>query len=284
VCNVLVGVGIGFCLGFTRGATGQSVEDVPEQIEAFVSSPGGMLLFLFVGQAVFALVLWLATLRQRGARRIWLGMLPARISRSEYPLLVLGTLPVAWFGVILAGLVAQLGTPDDSMTEIWSSISPAMATVFVLAISIVPGLVEELFFRGHIQRRLLLRWPPACAIAVTALLFAVAHLNVIQAVFALPLGIWLGIMAWRTGSIWPGVLCQAVVNAAWNLLNIARAQSSFQVEGGPMLLSICATGLACVLALVASIVLLVRIGPPPRPDAQLAGAVAEVAPERDYSI
>jgi membrane protease YdiL (CAAX protease family) len=166
VCNVLVGVGIGFCLGFTRGATGQSVEDVPEQIEAFVSSPGGMLLFLFVGQAVFALVLWLATLRQRGARRIWLGMLPARISRSEYPLLVLGTLPVAWFGVILAGLVAQLYTPDDSMTGIWSSISPAMAVVFVLTLSIVPGLVEELFFRGHIQRRLLLRWPPACAIAV----------------------------------------------------------------------------------------------------------------------
>jgi hypothetical protein len=51
-----------------------------------------------------------------------------------------------------------------------------------------------------------------------------------------------------------------------------------------MLLSICAIGLACVLALVASIVLLVRIGPPPRPDAQLAGAVAEVAPEPDYSI
>ncbi|HPC23529.1 MAG TPA: CPBP family intramembrane metalloprotease, partial [Phycisphaerae bacterium] len=69
-------------------------------------------------------------------------------------------------GVILAGLVAQLYTPDDSMTGIWSSISPAMAVVFVLTLSIVPGLVEELFFRGHIQRRLLLRWPPACAIAV----------------------------------------------------------------------------------------------------------------------
>jgi membrane protease YdiL (CAAX protease family) len=58
---------------------------------------------------------------------------------------------------------------------------------------------------------------------VTALLFAVAHLNVIQAVFALPLGIWLGIMAWRTGSIWPGVLCHAVVNAVWNLVNIVGA-------------------------------------------------------------
>jgi membrane protease YdiL (CAAX protease family) len=115
-------------------------------------------------------------------------------------------------------------------------------------------------------------------------LSAVAHLDVIQSVFAFPLGIWLGIIAWRTGSIWPGAICHAIINAVWDILNIVGAQSGFQVEGGPMLLSICATGLACVLALVASIVLLVRIGPPPRPDAQLAGAVAEVAPERDYSI
>jgi hypothetical protein len=98
VGNVLLGFGIGFCLGFTRGVAGQSVEDVPEQAEAFASSPAGMLLFVLAGQASLALVLWLATLRQRGARRVWLGMLPARLCRSEFALLVLGALPVAWVG------------------------------------------------------------------------------------------------------------------------------------------------------------------------------------------
>ena len=37
---------------------------------------------------------------------------------------------------------------------------------------------------------------------------------------AFPLGIWLGVLAWRTGSIWPSIVCHAAINSGWNALQI----------------------------------------------------------------
>jgi membrane protease YdiL (CAAX protease family) len=87
--------------------------------------------------------------------------------------------------------------------------------LFLAFVTVVPPMVEELLFRGYIQRRLLRRWSPWVAIPATSLLFAVAHLDPHLMVVAFPLGLWLGWVAWRTGSVWPAVCCHAFVNFLW---------------------------------------------------------------------
>lgn len=94
-----------------------------------------------------------------------------------------------------------------------------------LAIGIMAPLAEETVFRGAILRRLLevaggrLHW---LAIALSAVLFGLVHGNNAQFVHAFLLGLLLGWMFYRTGSILPGMVLHIVNNsvayAVYNLL------------------------------------------------------------------
>jgi membrane protease YdiL (CAAX protease family) len=46
-------------------------------------------------------------------------------------------------------------------------------------------------------------------------------------VFAFPIGIWFGYVAWKTGSIWPTILGHALINGLWNVLNISKYQLGY---------------------------------------------------------
>ena len=98
--------------------------------------------------------------------------------------------------------------------------APALAVPWVLFIALAPGLCEETLFRGYVQRRLIERWPAGAAILVTSLIFAIFHIMPHAVVFAFPIGIWLGILAWKSGSVWPGVICHATINGAWNIFQV----------------------------------------------------------------
>jgi len=76
-----------------------------------------------------------------------------------------------------------------------------------LVIGLLVPFTEELVFRGAILRRLLAdsRMPVWGAIALSALFFSFIHLNPAQMPHAFVIGLLLGWMYWRTGSILPGV-------------------------------------------------------------------------------
>jgi len=72
-----------------------------------------------------------------------------------------------------------------------------------VAIGLLAPLAEEVVFRAAILRQLLGRLSPWTAIALSALLFALIHLNPAQMPHAFLVGLLLGWMYWRTGSILP---------------------------------------------------------------------------------
>jgi membrane protease YdiL (CAAX protease family) len=86
-------------------------------------------------------------------------------------------------------------------------------TVAVLAIGIAPVL-EEVFFRGLIQRRMELRWGTGIGIVGTAILFALVHVQPWVLPLHLILGLIFGWVVYVTGSIWSGVLLHAANNTA----------------------------------------------------------------------
>lgn len=96
-----------------------------------------------------------------------------------------------------------------------------------LFIGIFAPLAEEVVFRGAILRVLLKRfnfhW---VAIAISALLFALAHLNPAQMPHAFLIGLILGWLYYRTGSILPGVVLHWTNNTvAYVLYNLYPAAS-----------------------------------------------------------
>ena len=82
-----------------------------------------------------------------------------------------------------------------------------------LVIGLFAPLVEELVFRGAVLRELL-RWKrnPWIGIAISAVLFAIIHMNPAQMPHAFLIGLLLGWMYYRTDSIVPGVVYHWVNN------------------------------------------------------------------------
>jgi membrane protease YdiL (CAAX protease family) len=99
-----------------------------------------------------------------------------------------------------------------------------------LAVGLLAPLSEEIVLRGAILRALLSKplfaeksehtnaW---IAIAISAIFFALIHFNPVQMPHAFVIGLLLGWMYWRTGSILPGVAYHWANNSvAYILYNI----------------------------------------------------------------
>jgi membrane protease YdiL (CAAX protease family) len=85
---------------------------------------------------------------------------------------------------------------------------------FILVAVIVAPLVEETIFRGLILRGFIKRYPAHRAIAISALLFGIAHLNPWQFWTGI---IWGGISGWwfyETRSLVPCIIGHALLNSA----------------------------------------------------------------------
>lgn len=81
-----------------------------------------------------------------------------------------------------------------------------------IATAIVPALVEEFACRG-IVLGLLKKYGEAFAIITSSIIFGVMHGNFEQIPFAILVGLILGYIYVKTGSIWTGVLVHGVNNA-----------------------------------------------------------------------
>jgi sodium transport system permease protein len=83
---------------------------------------------------------------------------------------------------------------------------------YLLVLGVLPAVAEELAFRGFILTGLSRRFAPGTAIVFSSFLFALYHFNVFQLLPAFVLGLVLGTLAQRTGSVLPGMLFHMLHN------------------------------------------------------------------------
>ena len=84
-----------------------------------------------------------------------------------------------------------------------------------LSVGLLAPFAEEIVFRGAALRSLLQsRLTPAIAVVVSALLFALGHINPAQMPHAFIVGLLLGWMYYRTGSVLPGMAYHWANNSA----------------------------------------------------------------------
>lgn len=82
----------------------------------------------------------------------------------------------------------------------------------ILFVCVVPGIFEELAFRGIIQGALMKNMGAIEAIIVSAFMFMLLHLTVLSFPFLFLMGIILGYFRYKTGSVYPGILMHFVHN------------------------------------------------------------------------
>jgi sodium transport system permease protein len=109
--------------------------------------------------------------------------------------------------------------------------APTWLVLFALAVT--PAVIEELCFRGYLFSSLSTAMSPWRVIVVSSLLFGLFHVLtgsvlLIERLFPTTMmGLFLGWVAWKTGSIYPGMLLHAVHNGFLNLVAIYKDKLAF---------------------------------------------------------
>lgn len=141
-------------------------------------------------------------------------------------------LTLFWSSIAALGAIIPSIWLQEQMPELPNYMSNEFDMILAnrwgyLTIGLLAPLAEEIVFRGAILRALLralqqqntsstrhsLLTPTTIAIVLSALLFALIHLNPAQMPHAFVVGVLLGWMYWRTGSILPGVAYHWVNNS-----------------------------------------------------------------------
>lgn len=101
--------------------------------------------------------------------------------------------------------------------------------------AILPGLCEEIFFRGALQNLLRSRpMSPHLAIWLAALIFSLMHMQPIGAVPRMLLGAGFGYILFWTGSLWPAVFCHMLNNALVVIVRQTGTEESLMRLSAPV--------------------------------------------------
>jgi membrane protease YdiL (CAAX protease family) len=143
------------------------------------------------------------------------GRVPWRSFSGGLTALVAGTAAIHAFrmAALRAFALSDVTVPDVSSY----SIAVLLSSFFITAVA--AGLFEEAAYRGYLQRILFERHGPFAAITLSALVFATAHLSRgseydAALPFAFVFGCFYGFIAWKTGTIVPGVIVHSTYNVA----------------------------------------------------------------------
>lgn len=210
-----------------------------------VSSPGYALgIFAMILLAIFYL----------GAYMQGKSLLPGLLA-TEWGLIFVPVMGALWFarirptsalqlrrprlhyiaGALLSGpatviLLMQVGVWSNEVLPVPPEYKTAIAKMFAIdgsvagfatllaAVALTPAVCEECLFRGLLLTGLRPRLGMAGTILLTGFLFGIFHLSIYRMLPAMLMGTFLGYIAWRSGSILPGMLVHALSNGLAILL------------------------------------------------------------------
>lgn len=154
----------------------------------------------------------------------WNGGSARRALGLSHPLrpLSLLTAPVAIAGTLLLSLGlgfwlqwsgAAEGSVIAKVQEHFSTLQGPEIIYSLAGMAILPALAEELLFRGLVLGWLTSRWGNLWGLIGSSCLFGAIHLEWAQGLAAAVIGLYLGGLRLRTGSVHAPILCHAANNA-----------------------------------------------------------------------
>jgi len=121
---------------------------------------------------------------------------------------------IGWISSIAVGTLLDESENLKVMTDIFRGHGEAGFLVpLAILIGATPAFCEELLFRGFVQTRLLRRFGVVIGVLVSSALFAVFHMDWVHIIAVFPLGVYLGTITWRSGSLFPAMLAHFINNA-----------------------------------------------------------------------
>lgn len=167
--------------------------------------------------ALLAFSLWLARMMRLPLTEAF-ALRPA--ARVHWAMAIGAALPLQLAGGSLQFAMVRMVPEDSPLREVMERtvgelvrVETALdAVMLVLAAVVVAAVCEEFLFRGLILQLLRRRSGWVSAIAWCAVLFGVFHLNPLVLAPVSIVGAYLGLLVWRSGSLYPAIVGHAANN------------------------------------------------------------------------
>ncbi len=212
----------------------------------------------------------LGTWPDKNLRKLW--MRANKVKPSVKNLIWMVAIAYGFMLYFLFLVTSRLFTRESGPIEQVERISeyPALTVIALIVMtSIVAGVIEEISFRGYIQKPMELKYGPVIAILSVALFFTLLHLpNATVSPETMPIfflgSIGWGLIAYYSDSIIPGVIVHSIFDIVsftwmWQNLDIAREYASESVLNGSMDGSFMIQAAILIILLITVVVLFYRI-------------------------
>ena len=172
------------------------------------------ILSIFIGQGIIVLPVFTIIYLKNESFTQTFRLKPIPLN-SVFPIVVLslGTIILSDEIDRLIGMV--LPRPDyiEKLAELFRFDTPLYALLLIFATVLIAPFSEEILFRGFLQQFLENHWKDVTkAVLITSLFFAAIHMNPGWIIQIYLLGIILGYLAWKTGSVFPGLILHSLNN------------------------------------------------------------------------
>lgn len=158
-------------------------------------------------------------------------------------LLGLGTWVPMWLYLSLQELIVPIPPEaEEALAELVTPDSLGGLVISILAFALTPAICEEVLMRGGIFGLIRGRLGGRGAVLLSAALFGVLHLQFFRIVPTAILGLILGWVVWRFGSIWPSIALHFVHNTTIIILSMPMVTGGLE-ETPPWLMGIGVAGL-----------------------------------------
>lgn len=140
-------------------------------------------------------------------------IIPA-VKKPNLAKLSVSMLAAAALGVALNNLIAltPLKMASESYTKVNELFYGSTLLIEILAAGILAPMVEEVLYRGVVYKRLRDGFGSKAAIVASAILFGALHFNLVQMVFAIPMGLLFAYAVETTGYLEAAVLGHMAAN------------------------------------------------------------------------
>lgn len=206
-------IAYGIVAGISAIKTDFSLYSIIDNFESFLF--GSQMYFSFFAGLMALFIYWLIIIAGKKSVKGRLDLMP--VSLQSLSLIVpLGI----FFNLFITNLLAVIPIPEHLMqdyAEASSSLQGEVTLAMILAAVIMAPVIEEVLFRGLVFKSLLRGMPLIPALILQACIFGLMHGQIIWICYATVIGIVLGVIKTRYGSLYPCILFHFVFNG-WSFV------------------------------------------------------------------
>ncbi len=196
-----------------RGKPPTNVKEFVESATAVSQSRFGLVLLVAVPQLAMVSVPILAAFLSPVPTRQRLGLVRGHWPLWTWAAAAAATPLVGMVSGVVIGMFMEESQSLKEMTQLFRQHGEnGFLIPLALLIGATPAVCEELLFRGYVQTRLTRSFGPAIGILVASFLFAAFHFDLVHVIAVFPMGLFLGWISWRSGSLFPAMMGHFVNN------------------------------------------------------------------------